>query len=232
MLRGLDRVGLRMSVSTPSPVVPDAEAIWREFHEGLLGFIKRRVGSRDTAEDILQDVMLRIHRHAAGVERAEAVAAWVHQITKNAIADHYRSARIRREVAAGIHTDHDAPGESEPEAPDVRAEIAACMAPLLRRLPPIYREALTLTEVEGMTQAEAAARVGLSPSGMKSRVQRARRRLERVLINCCDVELDRRRRVMGYRPRRDPCDCSPESRTQSHPSAPRSPQRVLKSAHR
>ena len=205
MLRPLDRGW--MFVSTPPPVVLDAEAIWREFHEGLLGFIKRRVGSRDTAEDILQEVMLRIHRHVAGLERAEAVGAWVHQIAKNAIADHFRSARIRREVAAGIQLDHDAGGESEPEALDVGGEIAACMAPLLRRLPPIYREALILTEVEGLTQAEAAARVSLSPSGMKSRVQRARRQLKRVLMDCCDVELDRRRRVTDYRPRRDPCDC-------------------------
>lgn len=197
-----------MSVSTPPPVVPDAEAIWREFHEALLGFINRRVGSRDTAEDILQEVMVRIHRHAAGVERAEAVGAWVHQIARHAIADHYRRARIRREVAAGIDVDEDVAGASETEGRDVRAELAACIAPLLRRLPAGYREALTLTEVEGLTQAEAAARAGLSASGMKSRVQRARRQLKRVLMECCEVELDGRRGVTSYRPRRASCDCA------------------------
>ena len=65
-----------MSVSAqPAPVAPDAEAIWQEFHQGLLGFINRRVRSRETAEDILQEVMLRIHRQADGIERAEAVGA-------------------------------------------------------------------------------------------------------------------------------------------------------------
>jgi RNA polymerase sigma-70 factor (ECF subfamily) len=196
-----------MSLSAQPDVAPDAEVIWGEFHEGLLGFINRRVRSRETAEDILQEVMLRIHRHAAGVEHADAVAAWVHRIARNAIADHYRSARIRRELAAGLDVDQEPAGESDAEAPDVRDELAACIAPLLRRLPPIYREALTLTEVEGLTQAEAAARVSLSPSGMKSRVQRARRQLKRLLIDCCEVELDRRRRVTNYRPRRHPCDC-------------------------
>jgi RNA polymerase sigma-70 factor (ECF subfamily) len=197
-----------MSVSAQRPpVAPDAEAIWQEFHEGLLRFINRRVRSRETAEDILQHVMLRIHRHAAGIEHAEAVGAWVHEIARNAIADHYRSARVQRELAAGIDLDHQPAGEPEAEAPDVRGELAACIAPLLKRLPPIYREALTLTELQSLTQAEAAARVGLSPSGMKSRVQRARRQLKQVLTDCCEIELDRRRSVTGYRPRRASCDC-------------------------
>lgn len=196
-----------MPVNARPQVAPDAEAIWAEFHEELLGFIQRRVGSRETAEDILQEIMLRIHRHAAGIEHTDAVVAWVHQIARNAIADHYRSALIRRELATGLDVDAEPAGESEGEATDVRRELAVCVTPLLKRLSPIYREALTLTEVEGVPQVDAAARVGLSPSGMKSRVQRARRQLKQVLIACCEVELDPRRRVIDYRPRRDPCDC-------------------------
>jgi RNA polymerase sigma-70 factor (ECF subfamily) len=198
-----------MSVSAQrASVALDAEAIWQEFHEGLLGFINRRVRSSETAEDILQEVMLRIHRQAAGIERAEAVGAWVHAIARNAIADHYRSASVRRELATGSEINPGAGGEPEPETPDARGELAACVGPLLKRLPPIYREALTLTELEALTQAEAAVRIGLSSSGMKSRVQRARRQLKQVLLQCCEVELDRRRSVTGYRPRRGACECS------------------------
>ncbi len=201
-----------MSVSAHgAAVAPDAEAIWQEFHDGLLGFINRRVRSRETAEDILQDVMLRIHRQAAGIDRAEAVGAWVHAIASNAIADHYRSASVRREVATEGDIEPEAGGEQEAEAPDLRSELAACIAPLLKRLPPDYREALTLTELEGLTQAEAAARTGLSLSGMKSRVQRARRQLKQVLTDCCEIEVDRRQSISDYRPRSGSCDCGPES---------------------
>lgn len=197
-----------MSVSAQrAPVAPDAEAIWHEFHEGLLGFINRRVRSRETAEDILQEVMLRIHRQADGIERAEAVGAWVHAIARNAVADYYRSARVRRELATGSEVDPDAAGEPEAEAPDARGELAACMAPLLKRLPATYREALTLTEIDGLTQAQAAERLDLSLSGMKSRVQRGRRQLKRVLVHCCKVELDVRGAVSEYRPRRGSCEC-------------------------
>ncbi len=197
-----------MSVSAEGTArAPDAEAIWREFHEGLLGFVSRRVRSRELAEDILQDVMLRIHRSAAGVERAEAVGAWVHVIVRNAIADHYRSASVRREVASGAEVDAEAVDESGADTQDIRGELAACVAPLLTQLNPSFREALTLTEIEGLTQAQAADRLGISLSGMKSRVQRGRRQLKQVLVQCCEVEFDVRGDLSEYRPRRGDCDC-------------------------
>ena len=61
-----------------------------------LGFIKRRVGSREIAEDLAQEVMLRVHRQIGGIERTEAIGAWLHTIARNAITDHYRSASVRR----------------------------------------------------------------------------------------------------------------------------------------
>jgi RNA polymerase sigma-70 factor, ECF subfamily len=190
-----------------STAEPDAEAIWEEFHRRLLGFIARRVSDRDSAEDILQDVMLRIHRHAGELEHSGAVGGWIHQITRNAIIDHYRRAPVRRERPAGIDPVPDDATAPETAVPDPRDELARCLGPLLERLPDKYREAVALTELPGVTQAEAAARLGLSTSGMKSRVQRARAQLKDLLADCCEIELDRRGGVTGYRPRRRPCDC-------------------------
>ena len=207
MLRGLDRGGMRVSLSAQRRSEPvDAGEVWQDFHGRLLGFIARRVRDRDSAEDILQDVMLRIHRHDAELERAPAVGAWVHQIARNAIADHYRRASVRRERPAGIDLERAEPPLLEPAA-DVRSELSACLRPLLERLPAIHSEALILTEVEGLTQARAAARLGLSTSGMKSRVQRARAQLKELLIACCQVDLDRRGDITSYTPRSDACDC-------------------------
>jgi RNA polymerase sigma-70 factor (ECF subfamily) len=185
----------------------DSEAIWREFHDRLLAFIRRRVPSPEVAEDVLQDVMLRIHRHAAQLEPASAVGAWVHRIAANAIADYYRGSSVGRELPAGSAVDPEGAIEPERDAPDVRAELADCISPLLGQLPPMYRKALTLCELEGLTQAEAAARVGISVSGMKSRIQRARRQLKQVLLHCCDVELDARSGVAAYRRRHESCGC-------------------------
>lgn len=186
---------------------PDSEAIWRAFHDRLLAFIGRRVRSPEIAEDILQEVMLRIHRHADELEQVDAVGAWVYRIARNAITDHYRRANNHRERLAGIEVDPEAI-EPRADSPDVRAELADCISPLVHLLPVIYREALTLCEFEGLSQADAAARVGLTVSGMKSRVQRARRQLKQVLLQCCDVELDARSGIAGYRRRNTSCGCT------------------------
>ena len=188
------------------PRTLDAAELWEDFHASLLAFIARRVRDRDSAEDILQDVMLRIHRHAGELKRSSAVGAWVHQITRNAIADHYRRASGRRERPSGIELDRQ-PLVLEDAPAELRSELAACLGPLLEQLPALQREALALTEMEGLTQARAAAQLGLSSSGMKSRVQRGRAQLKELLTACCEIELDRRGGIRSYRPLDGTCDC-------------------------
>jgi RNA polymerase sigma-70 factor, ECF subfamily len=188
------------------PVI-DATRVWEDFHTSLLAFITRRVRDRDTAEDILQDVMLRIHRYAGELEHASAVGAWVHQIARNAITDHYRRAASRREQPAGIDLDDDEAFEPEPDEDAASSEIASCLRPILQELAPSQREAITLTELDGLSQVDAARRLGLSNSGMKSRVQRARAELKELLVACCEINLDRRAHVIDYEPRGGACGC-------------------------
>jgi RNA polymerase sigma-70 factor, ECF subfamily len=210
LLRALDGRGLRLPMST-AVTTPAAEAVWHELHDRLRRFIARRVRSPQDAEDILQEVMLRIHRHSGDLEHADRVARWVYRIAANSIADHYRRP-ARRELASGQAMDVADPAGAasatvwgEPDPAELRAELADCLAPLTARLPHLYREALDITEFQGITQAEAARRLGLSVSGMKARVQRGREQLKNLLLDCCDVELDRRRGVTAYRSRRGSC---------------------------
>ena len=174
--------------------VADTAQVWQDFNQSLLSFIARRVRDRDTAEDILQEVMLRIHRHAGDLEEPSAVAAWVHQIARNAITDHYRRAAHRREQAAGIELGDDRALEVDADDGIARSEIAACLRPLLDELPAGHREALALTELGDLSQVDAARQLGISTSGMKSRVQRGRAQLRDLLVECCEINLDRRAR--------------------------------------
>ena len=214
LLRRRHRARLWLPVNSQrGPGPPDVEAVWRDFRGPMLSFIHRRVSDRDSAEDILQDVMLRIHRHAAELSEVSAVGGWIHEIARNAIIDHYRRAVVRREqpVGAGLELERPSPAEPEPVPAEARAELASCLEPLFAQLPAIYREALQLTDLDGLTQAAAAAHVGLTTSGMKARVQRGRARLKALLTACCEIALDRRGGVIDYRPQTDDCDCQPNA---------------------
>jgi RNA polymerase sigma-70 factor (ECF subfamily) len=73
-----------------------------------------------------------------------------------------------------------------------RQEVASCLAPMVERLSSADRDAIVLTEIRGLRLADAAARAGITLSGMKSRVQRARRRLRTAMLDCCHLALDGR----------------------------------------
>ena len=190
-------------------VVADPVVAWRELRGPLAGFIARRVADPQDAEDVLQEVMLRIHRHSDELEHADRVAAWVHRIARNAIVDHYRRRAARPELPAGGAGDLEQREDGPPGEPDseaLRRELAACLRPLIDRLPEKHRDALVLTEFEGLTQIEAARRLGISVSGAKARVQRGRAQLRTLLLDCCHVELDRRGAITDYRARRGSCE--------------------------
>ncbi|MGQ0555830.1 MAG: sigma factor-like helix-turn-helix DNA-binding protein [Nitrospiraceae bacterium] len=90
---------------------------------------------------------------------------------------------------------------------ELRAEFASCLLPMIQRLSPDHRDAITLVEIKGMTQQAAATQMGIPLSSMKSRVQRGRKHLKHMLDDCCCIELDRRGGVVDYRPRTT--DCAP-----------------------
>jgi RNA polymerase sigma-70 factor (ECF subfamily) len=190
------------------------EHLWAEVHQGLRGFVARRVADPAEAEDILQQVYLRLHQGLGDLKDLRRVTSWIVQVTRHAIADYYRSPRRRKELPAGLAGDLEAirpmpdpsSGWPEEDAGRLRKELAACLRPMLKRLPREYREAVTLVELEGLTQPAAAKRLGLSVSGMKSRVQRGRRQLKRLLDECCVIELDARRGIADYAQRHATCD--------------------------
>lgn len=191
----------------------DTQQIWLEFSDRLRAFIRRRVDSAADAEDILQDVFLRIHRHAGSLEHQERLVSWLFQVTRNAITDYYRAPVRRRELLAGAPPDLEqavvpagAWSEDGDEAFDQAGrELAHCLRPMLSRLPAHYREAVTLIDLDGLSQQDAALQAGLSLSGMKSRVQRGRRALEHVMHECCSIETDTTGRIRDYQVRSTGC---------------------------
>lgn len=190
-----------------------SELPWEELHGNLRAFIGRRVRNQADVDDLVQRVLLQIVKGLGSLRDAERLHAWVYRAARNVIVDHYRKSATSREVTSGASADRAAeesaiPAPSDEDEGAALQELAACLMPMLRQLPPAYREAVTLADLEGMNQADAAERAGVSVSGMKSRIQRGRRQLKAVLEECCRVDLDRRGAIVGYEPRHpDSCKC-------------------------
>jgi RNA polymerase sigma-70 factor (ECF subfamily) len=180
------------------------EQAWEAFHAPLYQFIRRRVADEATAEDLLQDVFLKIHQHGSSLKDARRLESWIYQITRNLIIDHYRSHRqpmTSLDAGEVLDLPEDLPDD------DIVSELLPCVRATVLSLPDQDRQALILTEYQGLTQKELGERLCLSFSGAKSRVQRAREKLRQMLLACCHFELDRRGHVFNYQSR---CHCCSE----------------------
>tara|TARA_R110002111_G_scaffold91859_2_gene142664 strand:+ start:1005 stop:1592 length:588 start_codon:yes stop_codon:yes gene_type:complete len=164
---------------------PDAGEVWSRFGDDLRAFILKRVHNADDADDVLQDVFVRIHRGLPALVDGRKLLPWVYRITRNAITDLYR----QRDQPASL--EHEPATGAPPDDSQARRQVGRCLSRLLLELPEKDREALEQIEVNDMPQNEYAKTSGLSISGAKSRIQRARQRLKQELMSCCAFQLDR-----------------------------------------
>lgn len=175
------------------------EILWDEHRARLLTFVRRRVSSVEDAEDLVQDILLKAARNTHQLQSGGSLQAWLYRIARNAIADHYRSPSIDVELL-----------ESDPIAENEEQEaiqaIAACIEPFIQDLEPDYRDALVMADIHRLPQAEVAKKLGISLSGAKSRIQRARKQLADSFTTCCNLIYDASGRVMDTEPRKA-CGC-------------------------
>ncbi len=151
------------------------------IREELKAFIFRKVRDKALAEDIVQDVFLKVHDKAKQLKDPSKIAAWIYQITRNTVTDYFRH---QSKSVNPVDLDW----ESDPE--DFNDCVAFCLNELIKTLPHKYREALELTEQENLSQLDLASRLGISYSGAKSRVQRARVMLKEKMESLYRIQTD------------------------------------------
>jgi len=181
----------------------NVEALWLKFSDNLKGFILSKVHDETIAEDILQEVFIRIHAKIDQLNDDTKIQSWIYQITRNLIVDHFREAKKEKHRSEVLfpETEDDLPNEAMTEA-------IGDMINMMSNLPPEYCKALCLTELDGMSQKAYAELTGLNYSVAKSRIQRARKMLKDNLMNCCHYQFDKYGTVLEIHPAKCCCCCS------------------------
>jgi len=173
--------------------------IWFNFGRQISEFICRKTGHLDHCHDILQEVYIKISQNIDKVEKADNIGAYVTRLAGNAVNDHYRSLQNEPSIPSAPYGDccdtPDKPITTQANPTSFREpslQLAdCCLLPMIESLPPIYRDALVWTQLEGMSQKAMAEKLGISETGARSRVQRAREKLKEAILNCCNYQFDR-----------------------------------------
>ena len=179
----------------------------------LKRFIAGRIKNEHDAEDILQNIFCKIHNSIDHLKVERKMRAWIYRIARNEIVDYYRHRKLMVELSE-LPEDMEI-CETPGGADHTVNEMASCLKAMLNHLPEKYREALVLTEFAGLTQKELGEKLGLSLSGAKSRVQRAREKLKVMLLECCHLEFDRMGNILDYRHRKNSCPYCAENQSGS-----------------
>ncbi|MCU0419565.1 MAG: sigma-70 family RNA polymerase sigma factor [Cyclobacteriaceae bacterium] len=153
------------------------------LYDELKRFVYSRVKNKADAEDIVHDVFLKVQTHGNQLRESAKFTSWIYQITRHSIVDHFRGKRTMMPLPAEISEKDDYHFFNEC--------MAQCLSNLIATLPEPYREALILTEQRQMSQKELAFALGMSYSGAKTRVQRARTRLREKISALYKITTDR-----------------------------------------
>lgn len=171
------------------------EQIWQAFHGKLHRFIFSRVKDFTVADDLLQEVFLRVHARFETFKEGTNLEGWLYRITRNVIADYYRARTPERELPEIL-------AEQEKSVTEIAKEqTQQHLISMIQRLPEPYREALMLAEIECLPQKEVAARQNVTLTCAKSRIQRGRVMLRQMLFSCCHVELDHNGNMLDCEPK-------------------------------
>jgi len=178
------------------------ENIWLNFNVKLRAFILGKVKDETVADDLLQEVFIKIHKQVTQLKDENKLQAWVYQVARNSIYDYFRkpghSSDLKIENLEIIEEDADN---------QYMNETIEDMVHMMSSMPAEYCDVLCLTELGGMSHKAYAEKTGISLSAAKTRAFRARNMLKDMLMKCCHYQFDKYGTVFNIQPAGCCCCC-------------------------
>jgi RNA polymerase sigma-70 factor (ECF subfamily) len=165
---------------------PEVVRVLVENHRRFLAFVEQRVGSREVAEDLLQDAFVRGLARAGQLKDEESVVAWFYRALRNALVDHWRKRAAESRALAGV-------AQESTEAiddPELMDTVCRCAGELLTTLQEPYADALRQVDLGGMSVKDYAGKAGITANNASVRLHRAREALRRQVVKCCGTCAD------------------------------------------
>lgn len=162
-------------------------SIHKTFGQQIHNLICKKVGHLNDCHDIMQEVYLKIMLNINKVEQANNMAGYLIKLSNNIVIDYFRRAK---QVANTEITDEICDHNEKIKDPSLQL-ADCCLRPMIESLPAIYRNALIVTELEGMKLKDYAEKTGISLSNAKIRVQRAKEKLKEIIMQCCSYDFDK-----------------------------------------
>ena len=170
------------------------EDVWRKYKVGVTAFVHSKVANTEDANDLLQEILIKVYQNLDTLHSDSSLKAWIFQIANRTIIDYYRKNRqsdleLLYEVA------------SEQEEIDAKKTLAQCVEPFIRELPEKSQKLLLTIDLAGQSQKQYAEENQLNYSTLKSQLQRGRAELKSLFEDCCKFMYDKEGRLIDFQER-------------------------------
>ena len=181
------------------------QAITEQFRAEIFAYIKSKVSDPAIAEDVTQETLIKVGRALAKGTMPEHFRGWLYQIARNTIIDFLvESRRFVPLEDSTLNREASNSEASDPDDGEFRKNLFSYTLNVIDTFPVEDREALVLTEIDGLSREELAAELKISLTAAKSRVHRARAKLRKAIEKCCRLVTDPYGRVIDWQNRRSP----------------------------
>jgi RNA polymerase sigma-70 factor (ECF subfamily) len=160
------------------------EAVVRQFRRKVFNVAYKFVGRHDEAEDLTQDIFLKLFRSLSTFDRRANFQTWLVSVSRNLCIDHYRSVRKERETIDRAVNPNDLSPVSREVSPHTaleRTDLARHLRRALQDLPATLRTAVVMRDLQDMSYQDIADQLHLPEGTVKSRINRGRHELARQL---------------------------------------------------
>lgn len=162
-------------------------ADWQALKTGLHRFVRSRVSAKEV-EDVVSDILEIIIRNKTSLAAAQNPSAWIYAVARNKIVDFYRKRSRDYAMTTAFENDPTNPGQITNHGDDGPTEatgLADCLSGVIAGMAATDRTILAEIDLKQTRQTEFALRHDIALATVKSRIQRARKRLRDRLISCC-----------------------------------------------
>ncbi|MTI18301.1 RNA polymerase sigma factor SigZ [Rhodobacteraceae bacterium RKSG542] len=178
--------------------MPPFEQIWQDYQGALRSYLRGRLKNQSDVDDLLQDIMIKVHKGLPELQEAQSLPAWLKQITRNTLIDYYRKSVPETELPEDLSPDLEEAGALE--------DLERCVEPFLKALPEETAALLRDVELNGQSQKDYASAHGVAYSTVKSRVQKGREQLRHLFDQCCQFEQSANGQVTDFSRKSKNCD--------------------------
>jgi RNA polymerase sigma-70 factor (ECF subfamily) len=172
-------------------VTVDFDVLWKEYEKDLTAFVRARLYDKSLAADIMQEVAIKIYKNQSRLSNIENTRAWLYRLTRNTLIDFYK--KNDKAIPSELYSLEMTVDDTKEEAD----ELGACLTSMMSiSLSKSDNEILNLSIIEQYSIKEISSKLNLTMDGVKSKPQRAKKKLSSEFFDCCSLVKDRQGHIV------------------------------------